>query len=80
MNTVYKGVNCETRTFLEYWEFGAKDFNEVCDFLDWLAWDTYEFETSCFILSPHPLSSVIMLLLCVKFVIVLIMTVILVVV
>jgi len=27
--------------------FCAKDANEACDFLDWLAWDTYEFETNC---------------------------------
>ena len=47
LNTVYEGVNCETRTLLEYWDFCAKDVNEACDFLDWLAWDTYEFETSC---------------------------------
>ena len=48
MSTVYDGVNCETRALLEYWNFCAKDVNEACDFLDWLAWDTYEFETSCY--------------------------------
>jgi len=47
LNTVYEGVNCETRALLEYWDFCAKDVNEPCDFLDWLAWDTYKFETSC---------------------------------
>ena len=40
-------MNCETRALLEYWDFCAKDVNEACDFLDWLACDTYEFETSC---------------------------------
>ena len=33
--------------FLEQWDFCAKTVDEACDFLDWLAWDTYEFETSC---------------------------------
>ena len=47
MITVYEGVTCEIRTLLEYCDFCAKDINEACDFLGWLAWDTYEFETSC---------------------------------
>jgi len=42
------GVNYETRTLLEQWDFCAKTVDEACVFLDWLAWDTYEFETSCF--------------------------------
>jgi len=42
-------VNCETRALLEQWDFFAKSVDEACDFLDWLAWDTYEFETSCFV-------------------------------
>jgi len=41
-------VNCETRALLEQWDFYAKNIDEACDFLDWLGWDTYEFETSCF--------------------------------
>jgi len=41
-------VNCETRALLEQWDFCAKSVDEACYFLDWLAWDTYEFETSCF--------------------------------
>ena len=45
---VYESVNCEIHALLEYWDFWAKDVNEACDFLDWLVWDTYEFETSCF--------------------------------
>ena len=47
LHTVYMGVNYETRTLLEQWDFCAKTIDEACDFLDWLAWDTYEFETSC---------------------------------
>jgi len=42
------GVNYATRTLLEQCDFCAKIVDEACDFLDWLAWDTYEFETSCF--------------------------------
>jgi len=45
--TVYEGVNYETRALLEYWDVCTKDVNEACDFLDWLAQDIYEFETSC---------------------------------
>ena len=47
LNTVYEGVNCETRTFLEYWNFCTKNVNEAQNFLDWLAQDTYEYEISC---------------------------------
>ena len=36
LNTVYEGVNCETRALLEHWDFCARDVNEACDFLDWL--------------------------------------------
>jgi len=46
LDTVYVGVKCETHALLEYWDFRAKNVDEACDFLDWLAWDTYEFETS----------------------------------
>jgi len=48
LDTVYEGVNYETRAILEQWDSCAKSVDEACDFLDWLAWDTYEFETSCF--------------------------------
>jgi len=41
-------VNLETRALLEQWDFCAKSVDEVCNFLDWLPWDTHEFETSCF--------------------------------
>lgn len=29
LNTVYEGVNCETRTLLEYWDFCAKNVDEA---------------------------------------------------
>ena len=41
------GVNHETRTLLEQWDFCAKTVDKACALLDWLAWDTHEFETSC---------------------------------
>ena len=47
LDTVYEGLNYETRALLEQWDFCSKSVDEACDFLDWLAWDTYEFETSC---------------------------------
>ena len=46
LDTVYEGVNRENRAILEYWDFCVKNVDEACDFLDWLGWDTYEFETS----------------------------------
>jgi len=71
LSIVYEGVNHETRSFLEYWNFCAKDVNEACDFLDWLAWDTYEFKTSYSDSYIPPLASVIIPLLCERFIIVL---------
>ena len=47
MNTVHKGVNYETRALLKYGDFYAKDVNEACDFLDWVAQDASEFKISC---------------------------------
>ena len=37
LNAVYKSVNCETRTLLEYWDFCTKNVDEAWNFLDWLA-------------------------------------------
>jgi len=45
LDTIYKGVNRETRVLLEQWDFCAKTIDEACDLLDWLAKDTHEFET-----------------------------------
>ena len=47
LDTVYMGVSCETCALLEHWDFCAKTVDEACALLDWLAWDTREFETSC---------------------------------
>jgi len=40
-------MNYETCTLLEYWDFCAKRVEETWYFLDWLAYDTYEYEISC---------------------------------
>ena len=48
LNTVYEGINCENCALLEHWDLYAKNVDEACNFLDQLAWDTYEFQTSCF--------------------------------
>jgi len=40
-------VNRETCALLEQWNVCGKSVDEACAFLDWLGWDTYEFETSC---------------------------------
>ena len=71
-------MNHETRVLLAQWDFCAKSVDEACDFLDWLAWGTYEFETGCsdaYIPSPCIPTCA---LLCVLLAIVLIMTTILV--
>ena len=47
LHVVDEGVNCETRALFEHWDFYARNVEEAWDFLDWLARDTYEFETSC---------------------------------
>ena len=78
LDIVYMGVNHETRALLEQWDFCAKTVDEACALLDWLAWDTYAFETSCFDSYIPPLAPLLMHLPCVKFVIVLIMTAVLV--
>jgi len=47
LHVVDEGVTCETRALFEYWDFYARTVDEAWDFLDWLAQDTYDFETSC---------------------------------
>jgi len=48
LNIVYQAVNCKSRTLLELWDSFAKNIDETCDFLDWLAWNTYKFKTTHF--------------------------------
>ena len=58
--------------------FMLKNVDEAWDLLNWLATDTYEFEVSCASSYIPPLASLIISLLCVKFLIILIATVVLV--
>ena len=46
LNIVYGGIYYEIRTILEHWNFGARNFDEAWDLLEWLTQDIYEFETS----------------------------------
>jgi len=46
LDTIYEGVNRETCSF-KVVRFLCSTIDEACDLLDWLAWDTYEFETNC---------------------------------
>ena len=40
-------MNHEIRALLEQCNFCAKSVDEACDFLDWLAWTSHEFEIIC---------------------------------
>ena len=46
MSIVDEGVNYETHAHLEHWDFCARNVDEAWYLLEWLARDTYEFETS----------------------------------
>ena len=78
LHVVDEGVNCETRALFEHWDFYARNVEEAWDFLDWLLGILMNLKLVVLILVPHPLASLIMLLLSVKFIIVLIMKVIIV--
>jgi len=47
LNTVYEGVNYETCVLLEHWNLCVRNVDKAWNFLDWLAQDTYECESSC---------------------------------
>jgi len=34
LNIIYAGVNCETRSLLEHWDFYARNISEAWDLLD----------------------------------------------
>jgi len=44
LDIVDVGVNSKTQTLLEYWGFYGKSVNEACYLLEWIAWDSFEFE------------------------------------
>jgi len=52
-----RGVNNETRTLLGYWGFHAKNIDDAWYLLEWIAWDSFEFEKAAIILKysfPDP--------------------------
>jgi len=42
--TVDEGVNSKTRTLLRCWDFCGKNFDDAWYLLEWIAWDSFEFE------------------------------------
>ena len=47
-NIVNEVVNSKTGTLLVYWNFHSKNVDDTCYLLEWIAWDSFEFEkTSC---------------------------------
>jgi len=44
LDIVDKGVSSETHILLEYWSFFAKSVDEAWCLLEWIAWDSFEFE------------------------------------
>jgi len=48
LGIVDEGVNNETRLLLQYWDFHRKNFDEAWSLLEWIAWDSFEFDkASC---------------------------------
>ena len=48
MGVVDEGVNNETQILLRYRDFHRKNVDEAWNLLDWVAWDSFEFEkASC---------------------------------
>jgi len=48
LDIVHKGVNSKTRIRLEYWDFHGKNVDDALYLLEWIAWDSFEFEkASC---------------------------------
>ena len=44
LGIIDEGVNNETRILLQYWDFHGQNVNEAWSFLEWIAWDSFEFE------------------------------------
>ena len=48
LGIIDEGVNNETRILLQYWDFHRKCVDKVWNFLEWVAWGSFEFEkASC---------------------------------
>jgi len=44
LDIIDEGVNSETRISLGYWDFHGKTVEDACYLLEWIAWDSFEFE------------------------------------
>ena len=48
MDIVDKGVDSKTHILLEYWDFYEKNIEAVWYLLEWITWDSFDFEkASC---------------------------------
>jgi len=48
-------VNRETRALSDYWGFLVKNVNEPLYLLEWIAWDSFEFENASLVSGIHSL-------------------------
>jgi len=44
LGIVDEGVNSESRILLEFWDFYRKNVNKAWNLLEWVAWDSVEFD------------------------------------
>ena len=49
LDIVDEDMNYKTRALLEYWIFLAKNVDEAWYLLEWIAWNSFEFEKASFI-------------------------------
>jgi len=49
LDIITEGVNSETGTPLGYWDFHGKSLKDACYLLEWIAWDSFEFEKASLI-------------------------------
>jgi len=44
LGIINEGVNSKTRILLQYWDFHCKCVDKAWCLLEWIAWDSFEFE------------------------------------
>ena len=49
LDIVDQGVNSKIRTLLGYWDFHGKNIDDAWYLLEWIAWDSFEFEKATII-------------------------------
>ena len=47
LGIVDEGVNCETRILLQFWDFHGLTVHDAWSLLEWVAWDSFEFDKAC---------------------------------